>query len=419
MVSKGGADGPPLSVTPSLIARRLHQCGTAARKVAQRVTSSSQPSVAGEGAPVEVERYGVSVPTLRQILITILIEPDSLSRKQVAERLELSSATVTKAVTYLMAKGYLLEDPQRQASGRGRRESPLRINPGYCYVAGVSIRESGELFGVVTDLSAKVIYDCEGRFLHASADRVVVSVANLVEDLLKPFANKAQALGVALGGQIDAAAGMVRNSRNFDPPWEDIPLAKRLRHATGLKVEIENDANSLALFEQWFGYGRFRRNFAVARMTDQGVGFGIVANGELLHGEDGINGELGHAEINPRGPECRCGKRGCLEVYIRAAVAAVAAQDGDPKESARAIVAAGDAMGRVLAQLQLTNACSQLVIGGKGIVELEEFRAAVCAAFERRPFLASPKRVLVWHPVTEKEVAQGAASMLLRHLDVD
>lgn len=363
------------------------------------------------------DHYGVGESTLRHVLVSILTSPEPPSRKQVAERLALSSATITKAVSYLIERGYILQEPEKEAGRPGRREAPLRINSERCYIVGISIRDTGELVGVITDLSAEVVDSSLGVFDGSTPDQLVAAVRELVQDLIKPYGTSTRGIGVALGGHIDSHAGEVRHSWNFSTPWEDVRLAKRLYEATNLEVQIENDANALALYEQWFGCGRDRDNFVVARATTEGVGFGIVAHRELLHGEDGLNGELGHAEIDPTGTTCRCGSRGCLETFIKSAVNAVRIDDKSPNTT-KLVAKAGEAMGRVLAQLQLTNASSRLIICGQDLVHLPEFQAALYAAFERRPFVSSPRRIIDWHTVTEEEVARGAASMMLRHLDL-
>jgi predicted NBD/HSP70 family sugar kinase len=83
---------------------------------------------------------------------------------------------------------------------------------------------------------------------------------------------------------------------------------------TGFATYIDNDANNLTIAEHWFGEGVGSDNFIVI-LIENGIGAGIVLNGQLVRGNLGIAGEFGHMSINPDGPLCRCGKRGCIEAY--------------------------------------------------------------------------------------------------------
>jgi predicted NBD/HSP70 family sugar kinase len=88
-----------------------------------------------------------------------------------------------------------------------------------------------------------------------------------------------------------------------------------LERATGLTVEVENAANSCALYELWFGKHSEGLHDLIALTVSEGVGTGIVANGEIVSGVDGMAGEFGHVSINEEGPLCRCGNTGCWEAY--------------------------------------------------------------------------------------------------------
>lgn len=352
---------------------------------------------------------GVGAKTMEDVLTVVLTSPEPPTRKEVAERLDLSPSTITKAVQALVADGYL----EGSADGAGKN-TPLIINKTRCYVAGVSIDETGQVLGILTDLGAK---DEVARVLasfdanNATPDAVTAAVVEVIATLLADHRSKTRGVGVALGGYIDAREGIVRASWNFSPAWQDVPLARRLcRHPCleGLEVHLENDANALALYVQWFGAGRDLDNFSVA-IVERGVGFGIVANGQLLHGDEGLNGELGHVDVGVEA-KCRCGRVGCLEILIRRAAAAKG------KAVGAAMREAGEAMGRVVAQMQLTNASSDIVVYGNGVTHSEEFKDAFFGAIASRPFLNPSSRVFTWERLTHDRIALGAASILLRHL---
>jgi glucokinase len=123
-------------------------------------------------------------------------------------------------------------------------------------------------------------------------------------------------VGIGSPGSIDRENGIVRFSPNF-PDWHNVPLTDELAKRTGKKVFLENDANAFVLGEKWFGAGR-GYDHIVALTLGTGIGGGVVTHGYLLTGRDGIGAELGHVVVEPNGPMCNCGTRGCLEAVASA-----------------------------------------------------------------------------------------------------
>jgi glucokinase len=119
------------------------------------------------------------------------------------------------------------------------------------------------------------------------------------------------AIGVSFGGPVDAATGTVRLSHHV-PGWEDIPLQEILEEEFGAPASVDNDANVAALGEHRFGAGQGYDNLLYITVST-GVGGGWILNGQIWHGSEGMAGEIGHTVVDPGGPACTCGKRGCLE----------------------------------------------------------------------------------------------------------
>ena len=117
-------------------------------------------------------------------------------------------------------------------------------------------------------------------------------------------------IGVAIPGLIDSRTGFVHYVPNYK--WNNIGLADRLHERMGVPVYVENSANTLAIFEQWFGIGRGTDNFLLIT-TEHGIGAGLVLDGKIYRGSNGIAGEFGHTVVDDKGPLCRCGQTGCLE----------------------------------------------------------------------------------------------------------
>ena len=119
------------------------------------------------------------------------------------------------------------------------------------------------------------------------------------------------AIGVSFGGPVDAASGIVLLSHHV-PGWEQLPLRATLQSEFGAPVSVDNDANVAALGELRFGAGAGCRSLMYITVST-GVGGGLIIDGRIWHGADGMAGELGHVVVDPAGPICLCGKRGCVE----------------------------------------------------------------------------------------------------------
>jgi glucokinase-like ROK family protein len=125
--------------------------------------------------------------------------------------------------------------------------------------------------------------------------------------------NQISGIGIAIPGLVDSQTGLVRFLPNYQ--WEKVNLRDIVQNKINHPTYVENNANTLAIAEQWFGEGRGIDNFIVVTL-EHGVGMGVVINGQLYRGQRGTAGEFGHVTFDPDGPECRCGKKGCLEAIV-------------------------------------------------------------------------------------------------------
>ncbi|MBY7143374.1 ROK family glucokinase [Virgibacillus sp. NKC19-3] len=147
--------------------------------------------------------------------------------------------------------------------------------------------------------------------------RIQLTALNLTTDMVL-------GIGVGAPGFIDGDTGFVYEAVNIG--WKNFELAAQLKDKSGLPVFVENDANIAVLGENWKGAGNQARN-VIAITLGTGVGGGIIANGEILNGENGMAGEIGHTTIDPHGHLCNCGRSGCLETIASATGIARQAMD--------------------------------------------------------------------------------------------
>jgi len=171
-----------------------------------------------------------------------------------------------------------------------------------------AVDEAGRLLEKVTS----------GTEVARGRDSVVNDMATVILDLAVKFQDRGELAGIGVGvpGIIDLRTGMLRQSPNL-PGWEDYPVKDEIEQRLRTKVILENDANAAALGEAWLGAARDVD--AVCMLTlGTGVGGGIVLNGDAWRGMTGMAGELGHITVDPNGPPCGCGNRGCLEQFASA-----------------------------------------------------------------------------------------------------
>jgi glucokinase len=124
------------------------------------------------------------------------------------------------------------------------------------------------------------------------------------------------AIGVSFGGPVDAARGRVILSHHV-PGWEGFPLQDSLASAFGVPASVDNDANVAALGEYKFGAGIAGATHVASLLyvtVSTGVGGGWVLDGRIFAGADSMAGEIGHTVVDPQGPQCICGRRGCVEI---------------------------------------------------------------------------------------------------------
>ena len=149
--------------------------------------------------------------------------------------------------------------------------------------------------------------------------------------IVEPLIDRADAVGVGCGGPMVGGPTDRRMSPLHIPAWDGLPLAGLLAERTGLEVAVDNDAKALALGEGWCGAAAGHRNF-LAMVVSTGVGGGIVLDGRLLDGATDNAGHIGHLVVDPDGPECACGSRGCLEAV--ASGTAISLATGSPAAEA-------------------------------------------------------------------------------------
>ena len=249
----------------------------------------------------------------RQIVLNLVREHQPISRADLARRMHVGRGMVTSLVSELLDEGSIYEGATVDAP-RGRKPMMLYVRTHDRLVIAVDVRFSRTFLQLA---------DFSGESIAADAfDTVVdpkgltVTLAKRIARLLKAHraAGKCNGIGLVVPGMVEQTTGRVLNAPQLG--WRDVDIRDDLADATGLAVQIENAPIACALAQMWLGQrgGDAPRDFAYVTVSD-GVGAGIVMNGEVVRGHNTPAGEFGHVAVDPRGPKCLCGARGCLEAY--------------------------------------------------------------------------------------------------------
>lgn len=320
-----------------------------------------------------------------------------LARAELARRTGLTKATISAYVEALQAAGIVEEAPGAALAvpSRGRPASPVRLGGGAPVAIGVELGVDF-LAACVTAPTGAVVAGLRRPRDHRSGDprdrlaEAAADVAGLVAGL-PAGGGRVVGVGVAFPGVV-APDGRIRSAPNL-PGWNGLDpgrrLAAQLAPAAGevpLVVETGNEADLAALGELWYGEHPELADFALVS-AEVGVGAGIVVGGRLFSGATGAAGELGHLTVDPDGPACGCGSKGCLERY--AGLAALLEGSGTPDVAG---LAAAAARGEPRAVAVLARAGTALGVAAAALVNLLDVPVLVLGGIyaELAPYLVGP-----------------------------
>ena len=246
----------------------------------------------------------------RQIILNYIRERGPISRADIAHETALQRSTVSLIVEELAAEG-LIEEVGGKSSG-GRPPLLLSLRTADAVAIGVDVGTARTLVAT-SDLAGRVLQWERFDTPRDSKDLIANIVTNSRE-LIEKNGNTIEGIGISLPGLVDSGG-----TKLYVPQfkWRDIPLVEEVSAQIGLPVSLENDANAAALAELWFGRPEIRevRDFILV-LVEEGVGTGIVFDGQVYRGEAGAAGEFGHMTIGSGAPvACASGSRECWEAF--------------------------------------------------------------------------------------------------------
>jgi len=247
----------------------------------------------------------------RRIVLNLIRSHEPISRADLARHSGLQRSTVSVITEQLIEERWVTEGANGHVP-RGRRPRFLHLNKVRVGIIGVNIRPA---------LTTLALADLDGHFVAQETIPTAHNPEQFIAELVPRLKNLAkirpeltcEGIGVSLPGRVDLASQRLVFAPNLN--WREFDLKTPLEEATGLPVELENAANACALSEIWFGRRSEGAQDLVALTVAEGIGTGLVLNHQLVRGSTGVAGEFGHITIVENGLQCRCGNRGCWEVY--------------------------------------------------------------------------------------------------------
>jgi N-acetylglucosamine repressor len=261
-------------------------------------------------------------------ILRALLDSARLTRAGLAAALRLSPSSIVKYTKLLIDKG-LIRETDRELSTGGRRSTLLELSPdaGLCITV---VLEATALRGAVVDAAGSLIAE-ESAPARQGIEReeLLAILFNLVDRLrsrTEGAGRRILGIGIGMGGSMDPVQG-ISHEYLYARDWYEVPLRQLVESRFARPCYLVNDANACALGEKHRGVGVGVQDFLCV-MIGEGVGMGIVANGELYMGKSWYAGEFGHMHAVDGGPLCYCGHSGCLETICSQQAILAACREG-------------------------------------------------------------------------------------------
>ena len=361
----------------------------------------------------------------RDIVLELIRTSHPISRADLARRSGLQRSTVSQIVEQLIRENWVREGSVASAP-RGRRPTLLGLNEDLVAVA-VDIHPGRATVAVV---------DLNGRLLSRSqvplTDDPAASTRLLIDSMQQMQAshtrNSIEGIGISLPGRVDPATQRMVFAPNLH--WPEYDLKSAIESKMALTVKMENAATACLLAELTFARMDGVRD-AVLVTVSEGIGTGVFANGQLIAGHQGMAGEFGHVSVDPNGPKCGCGQKGCWEVFgsCRAALRYYRelqprsktfsfhgllslAESGDAA-AAQALTRQAEHIGRGLRMIIAGLAPSAILIAGDITTAWHRFGPVIEKEVASRVLAGSPPLI---RPTQESEIARlrGAAALVFQ-----
>ncbi|HMS10278.1 MAG TPA: ROK family transcriptional regulator, partial [Pyrinomonadaceae bacterium] len=248
----------------------------------------------------------------KRIVLNYVRDRSPISRAEIARETKLHRSTVSVIIDELLEMGLIVGIGVGVSTG-GRRPELFELKKGDPTAIAIDVTPRTTTVAVADlagTLLAKETFSTSPD-VNFMTDQIIRRTSAMIEET----GAKGVEIGMSVPGLVDQANGKIFHIPYFD--WRDWDISDRLEKATGSKVTVENDANATALAELWFGDERIKKSDTfVMVLVGEGIGTGIIFDGQVYRGEKGAGGEFGHMIAGDNAPvECSCGSRECWEAY--------------------------------------------------------------------------------------------------------
>jgi predicted NBD/HSP70 family sugar kinase len=376
-----------------------------------------------------------------RLVLATIYDDGPVSRAEVARRTGLTRTTVSDVVDGLLAGGLAREIGRGPSTG-GKAPILIEVPPDAWHLIGLDLGDTvfrGAIVNLRGDpVTAVVIPAPTGQSTRGSraqpaedwepaqdGERAMDVVYELIERLVALADRPLLGIGIGAPGLIDSTVGTVVQAVNVD--WRHLPLAHLVRSRFGLPTYVANDSQAAALAEHVFG--PVRNTNLIGIKVGEGIGAGLVLNGELFQGDGFGAGEIGHMVVHPDGARCRCGRSGCLETVAsaRAVVRRVSVAAGRPvtldeateafargdEGVVRAVLEAGEELGLAIAGLVGAVNVQRIVLAGSMAAFGQRWVDAVASSMGRSALPALVRETSLELGGLDDIVVLGASALLL------
>lgn len=363
----------------------------------------------------------------RDIVLELIRARQPIARADLSRLSGLQPSTVSAIAEQLLKEKWITEGAVVRRP-RGRRPTLLSLND--------------ELVILVADVRPQqaivAVVDLNGRFLSretvplvSDPERSIGKMIDCMRSMQSRHANKTfEGIGVSLPGRIHPESQRLILAPNLK--WSDYDVKSAIEKGMQLQVELDNAANACLLSELWFGRMDGVRNVVLVTVSE-GLGTAILANGQIVVGRNGLAGEFGHIPIDPAGPVCGCGQRGCWETFASSSAALRFYRELSPKSRALNIhellqlTEEGDAtaieavsrqaghLGRGLRLITATLSPDLILITGDLTTSWSRFGPLVQKELESGMLAGTAPRLAITNDGELSRLRGGAAVVLQRH----
>jgi predicted NBD/HSP70 family sugar kinase/predicted transcriptional regulator len=244
-------------------------------------------------------------------ILKCIKEKQPVSKREIAEELGLSTTTISTFIKELGHERMIRPSGIGQSTG-GRRSVLYQLNPEYVYTLGIDLKVD-RLIGVLLDFKGEICGSKETDLSDQDEWKVIPLINNFIQEILtenKLSIRQLGGIGIGVPGVLNSESRVIEFAPNLG--WRNVDLPAML--ALNKPVYLENEANAGALGERVFGSAK-NVSHLVYISVGMGIGCGLLIENKLFSGNCQQAGEFGHMVVEPMGLRCRCGNRGCWEVY--------------------------------------------------------------------------------------------------------